>query len=63
MAAVTMPDNIPVKIGEKYKRGNEIWYISDIMYSLQALDWLVCYVVVDEKDIVIKQSAISLSKL
>lgn len=57
--SIALPTEFKVKIGETVKYKGERWYIIDIVYSMAELDWLVLYYVIDDKDIIQKNGAIS----
>lgn len=46
--------NFEFKVGQKVKRGVDLLYISDIVFSITDFKWLVIAMVIDENDIVQK---------
>lgn len=46
--------NFEFKVGQKVKRGVDLLYISDIVFSITDFKWLVIAMVIDEKDIIQK---------
>lgn len=46
--------NFEFKVGQKVKRGVDLLYISDIVFSITDFKWLVIAMVIDENDIIQK---------
>lgn len=46
--------NFCIKIGDKVLRNNELYYISDIVFSMTDFKWLIIAMVIDENDIILK---------
>ena len=46
--------NFGFKVGQKVKRGVDLLYISDIVFSITDFKWLVIAMVIDENDIIQK---------
>lgn len=46
--------NFEFKVGQKVKRGIDLLYISDIVFSITDFKWLVIAMVIDENDIIQK---------
>lgn len=46
--------NFPFNVGDKVKRGQDILYISDIIFSITDFKWLIVVMVIDENDIILK---------
>ena len=50
--------NFPFNVGDKVKRGQDILYISDIIFSITDFKWLIIVMVIDENDIILKTTTI-----